>query len=115
MQTALALSPLLNVPATTLASELHRPTGYVVLAKQLPQATGEKIAADAIPGITLLADSKREVPNGNLAAPVLGFTNAGGHGAAGLEYGYNQVLAGTDGKETIMRVSGRGRHCPSRR
>ena len=83
VKTALALSPILNVPAATLADELHRPTGYVVLARQLPQATGQKISADAFPGISLIADSKREVPNGNLAAPVVGFTNAAGKGAAG--------------------------------
>ena len=52
VKTALALSPMLHVPATTLAEELHRPTGYVVLAKQLPQSTGQQISADAIPGIT---------------------------------------------------------------
>ena len=44
-------------------------SGYVVLARQLPQSTGQTIAADAFPGITLIADSKRVVPNGNLAAP----------------------------------------------
>ncbi len=102
VQTALALSPLLNVPATTLATELHRPTGYVVLAHQLSQSLGQKIAADAIPGITLVADSKRQVPNSNLAAPVVGFTNAAGQGAAGIEYGSNRLLAGTAGRETIM-------------
>ncbi len=102
VQTALALAPILHVPATTLAAQLHRPSGYVVLARQLPQSTGQTITADAFPGITLIADSKRVVPNGNLAAPVVGFTNASGHGAAGLEYGDNQLLAGTDGKETIM-------------
>ena len=102
VQTALALSPILHVPATTLAAQLHRPSGYVVLARQLPQSTGQTITADAFPGITLIADSKRVVPNGNLAAPVVGFTNASGHGAAGLEYGDNHLLAGTDGKETIM-------------
>ena len=42
------------------------------------------------------------VPNGNLASPVLGFTNAAGQGAAGLEFGDNHQLAGIDGKETIM-------------
>jgi cell division protein FtsI (penicillin-binding protein 3) len=103
VQTALALSPMLHVPATTLAAELHRPSGYVVLARQLPQATGQKISGDDIPGITLLADSKRVVPNGNLASPVVGFTNAAGQGAAGLEYGDNRLLAGIDGKETIMQ------------
>ncbi len=106
VQTALALSPILHVPATTLAAQLHRPTGYVVLARQLPQLTGQQISADAFPGISLIADSKREVPNGNLAAPVVGFTNGAGQGAAGLEFGDNRLLAGVDGKETIMESPG---------
>ena len=72
VQTALALSPLVHVPATTLAAELHRRTGYVVVARQLSQATGQTISADAFTGISLIADSKRVVPNGNLASPVVG-------------------------------------------
>jgi cell division protein FtsI (penicillin-binding protein 3) len=103
LKTAQALAPMLHIPAATLVPELHRHSGYVVLARQLSQAEGEKIKADAIPGVTLMADSKRQVPNGNLAAPVVGFTNASGKGAAGLEYGDDAQLAGTDGKETIMR------------
>jgi cell division protein FtsI (penicillin-binding protein 3) len=102
VQSALALSPLLHVPAATLAAELHRHSGYVVLARQLPQSEGQKISADAFPGITLVADSKRVVTNGNLAEPVLGFTNGAGVGAGGLEYGDNKLLAGTAGKETII-------------
>ena len=43
------------------------------------------------------------MPNGNLAAPVVGFTNAAGKGAAGLEFGDNHLLAGVNGKETIMQ------------
>jgi cell division protein FtsI (penicillin-binding protein 3) len=102
VQTAQALSPLLDVPATTLAAKLHEPSGYVILARQLSQATAQKISSDAIPGITLIADSKRVMPNGNLAGPVIGFTNAAGQGAAGIEYGDNTLLAGVDGKETIL-------------
>ena len=75
----------------------------MVLARQIPQSTGRTISADAFAGITLIDDSKRVVPNANLAAPLLGFTNASGQGAAGLEYGYNHLLAGTDGRETIMQ------------
>ncbi len=103
VRTAIALSPIIHVPVATLAAELHRKTGYVVLARQLSQSTGQTISADAFPGISLISDSKREVPNGNLASPVVGFTNAAGHGAAGLEYGDNRLLAGIDGKETIMQ------------
>ena len=114
-RTAAALSPLLGVPATTLASELHRHSGYVVLARQLSQADGQKIAADAIPGITLVADSKRVVTNGNLASPVLGSTNGSNSGAGGIEYAYNRLLAGTAGKETLIGVAVRRGAARSRR
>jgi len=102
VKTALALSPMLHVPAATLAQELHRRSGYVVLARQVPKETGQKIAADSLPGITLIDDATRDVPNGDLASPLLGFTNASGHGAAGLEYGDDRLLAGAPGTETIM-------------
>jgi cell division protein FtsI (penicillin-binding protein 3) len=103
VQTATALSPIIHVPVATLAAELHRRTGYIVLARQLPKSTGQTISSDAFPGISLIADAKREVPNGNLASPVIGFTNAAGKGAAGLEYQYNPQEAGTDGKQTIAQ------------
>ena len=106
VQTAAALAPLLHVATATLATQLHQHSGYVVLARQLPQSTGDKITNDSLPGITLIADSKREVPNGNLASPLIGFTNAAGKGAAGLEYGDNKMLAGSAGKETIMESPG---------
>ncbi|HEX4160886.1 MAG TPA: hypothetical protein VHZ05_00210, partial [Acidimicrobiales bacterium] len=102
VKTAEALGPMLHIPVATLASQLHQHSGYVVLARQLSKSTGQKIAADSFPGITLISDSKREVPNGNLASPVVGFTNAAGKGAGGIEYGDNKQLAGGDGKETIM-------------
>ena len=87
LRTAMALSPLLHVPVATLAVQLHKHTGYIVLAKQLSQASAQKIAADAYPGINIVSDAKRVVTNGNLALPVIGFTNASGNGAGGLEYG----------------------------
>jgi len=103
VRTAEALSPIIGVPVATLAAELHRKTGYVVLARQLPQATGQKISTDAFPGITILADSKREVPNGNLASPVVGFTNGAGKGAGGIEYQYNKAEAGIEGKDLVTQ------------
>jgi cell division protein FtsI (penicillin-binding protein 3) len=102
VQSAAALAPLLHVPAPTLAVELHRHTGYVVLARQLSQSVARKISADAFPGITLVSDSHRVETNGDLASPVLGFTNAAGVGAAGLEFKDNSALAGSAGKETII-------------
>jgi cell division protein FtsI (penicillin-binding protein 3) len=99
---AQALSPLLGVPVATLTAMLRRHTGYVVLAKQISQQNAGKISTDTFPGITLVDDSKRIVPNGNLAAPVIGFTNGSGAGAAGIEYGDNTKLAGTAGQEKLI-------------
>ena len=106
VKTAEALAPMLHLRVATLAAQLHEHSGYVVLARQLSQSAGQKIAADSFPGITLIADSKREVPNGALASPVIGFTNGSGKGAGGLEYGDNTLLAGANGKKTILASPG---------
>jgi len=97
-----ALSPLLGVPVATLDTQLQRHTGYVVLAKQISQSVGGKISTDTFPGITLAPDSKRIVPNGGLAAPVIGSTNASGAGDAGIEYAHNKELAGSPSKTTLL-------------
>ena len=73
-----------------------------MLAKQISQSDGQKIAADAIPGITLVDDSKRVVTNGDLASPVIGFTNAANKGAAGIEYADNRLLSGTASEKTLI-------------
>ena len=100
-QTARALAPLVGIPASKLAPELHRHSGYVVLAKQVSQGDGQKISADAIPGITLVQDAKRVEINGNLASPVLGSIDAAGRGSGGIEYEENSLLSGTNGKKTV--------------
>ncbi len=46
----------------------------------------------------LQATSKRYYPYGTLASHVLGFTGSDGTGLYGLEYTYNEMLKGTDGK-----------------
>jgi len=97
-----ALAPLLHVPVARLVTQLRERSGYVALAKQVADAMAQKIANDSFPGITVVADSKRVVPNGDLAAPVLGLVNGTGRGAAGIEYGYNGTLAGKNGTETLL-------------
>jgi len=67
-----ALAPLLGVPAAQLAPELHRASGYVSIATQLSQTQGQKVSAGNFAGITMIPSSRRVVPNGALASPVLG-------------------------------------------
>ena len=46
----------------------------------------------------LQATSKRYYPYDTLASHVLGFTGSDGNGLYGLEYQYDEILSGTDGK-----------------
>lgn len=99
---ATALAPLLGISPAKLLPKLQEHSGYVLLAKQLDQTKSKKIMSNAFPGVTLLPDSVRVVPNGSLALPVIGFTNGSGAGAAGLEYKYNSLLTGHAGSTTIL-------------
>ena len=51
-----------------------------------------------ISGIHLEPSTRRTYPFGSLAAQVIGFTNAGGDGAEGVEAGYNAYLTGKAGR-----------------
>jgi cell division protein FtsI (penicillin-binding protein 3) len=48
----------------------------------------------------------REYPSGKLAASLIGFTNAEGVGAAGIEYSLNSILKGQDGAYTYANAGG---------
>ncbi|HMD45665.1 MAG TPA: penicillin-binding protein 2 [Acidimicrobiales bacterium] len=99
---AAQLAPMLGVPVAVLATELHRPSGYVALVRDVPTAEATRVADANLPGLTLVDDSHRVVPNGLLAAPVLGAVAASGSGSSGLEYEYQRALAGRSGGETLL-------------
>ncbi len=103
---AAAMAPILHTSVGRLAEELHQPSGYVLLAKNVSDASAVKLDSDQFPGVTLVADSERIVPNGNLGSPVSGTVNAAGQGVSGIEYGYNATLAGKPGSETLLESPG---------
>ncbi len=98
---AAALAPLLGTSLASLEPQLASHRGYVVLARQLSQATGRKVLALHLPGITLQPGDKRIYPGGQLASSVLGSVGAAGQGQGGLEYEYNNLLTGTSGSTTL--------------
>lgn len=61
--------------------------------------------------VCLEATSKRYYPYGSLASHVIGFTGTDGTGLYGLEYQYNEEIAGTDGYYITARDS-RGNELP---
>jgi cell division protein FtsI (penicillin-binding protein 3) len=79
---------------------------YVVLKTSVPATTGSHITSLNLPGIAETPGYSRVYPNGDLAANLLGFTNTNTktrelYGGAGLEYQFNSLLAGKDGKEEV--------------
>jgi cell division protein FtsI (penicillin-binding protein 3) len=104
---AAALAGPLGMPQPVIQALLDYPTSpqYVVLKRNVPAATGARITALRLPGIAETPSYSRTYPNGDLAANLVGFTNAGGNGdvtgAAGIEQEYNSLLAGRDGSEEV--------------
>jgi cell division protein FtsI (penicillin-binding protein 3) len=123
-QAAALLGPILGEPTATLAKKLSLPkTRYVLLArrqtpqvwnqiKDLKNALADKAAGDpkgagnVLAGVFQQPSSKRVYPNGDLAAGILGYVNAAGRGAGGLEVKLDKLLAGKNGKITYAQSGG---------
>jgi cell division protein FtsI/penicillin-binding protein 2 len=100
---ATKLAPILGVPVGDLLDKLTERSGFVYLARKLPQARAAKVRKLGIAGIDLTPTSRREYPRDWLASQVLGTVKADGTGGAGLEYREEKLLHGSDGKRRIVR------------
>ncbi|MEW2382060.1 penicillin-binding protein 2 [Micromonospora sp. NPDC047707] len=103
--TARALSPLLGIPASDLAEKMKQrmlpggiPSRFEYLARGVDVGRARQIMALELPGINAHRDERREVPGGDLAANLIGFTSADMNGLEGLEARYDDLLAGKDGQ-----------------
>jgi cell division protein FtsI (penicillin-binding protein 3) len=95
---AKAMSPLVKVPVAKLTALLSRKKdGYVIVNNDLDLTDGRKVSSLQFQGIVVQNSSVRTYPDGTLATSVLGGVNASGAGSAGLEYEYQQKLAGQTG------------------
>ncbi len=99
--TATALSPLLGIARTTLlermapgTTELGTPLRFRYVARGVSVDTARKIEQLKLEGIYSGRDERREVPGGDLAANLLGFTGRDMVGLEGLEARYDEVLRG---------------------
>ena len=109
-----ALAPLLGVPADELADRMRprlrdngQPSRFEWLARGVDVDTAEQIEALNLPGIGLQRDEIRQVPGGDLAANLIGFTGSDLVGLAGLEAAFDETLRGTEG--VLTYESGHGR------
>ncbi|MFB7861908.1 peptidoglycan D,D-transpeptidase FtsI family protein [Streptomyces sp. NPDC056069] len=125
-QAAALLAPILGKQPAELARKLRTPKSrYTLLArKQTPQVWNQikdlkKVyeqkakPANGGNGVNLLGgvlsepSKKRVYPNRELAAGILGYVNAEGRGAGGVESMLDTELAGKDGKIRFAQSGGR--------
>ena len=76
---------------------------YVRLARGLPPAQKEQVAALDVPGVILTPRYGRRYTYGRTAAHLLGYTGADGQGLAGLELRYDDELRGEAGYRVARR------------
>ena len=92
------LSAVLGISENEIFADINNDKYYALLKHRLTEEDGQKVADLKIKGVTVLPESIRYYPEGQLASQVIGFVNANGEGKYGLEGYYNDELKGIGGE-----------------
>ncbi|RCX10770.1 peptidoglycan D,D-transpeptidase FtsI family protein [Extensimonas vulgaris] len=76
---------------------------FVWIKRQLDWDVGQQIVALDLKGIYLRKEYKRQYPEGEAAAHIVGFTNVEDQGQEGMELIFNQDLAGKPGSRRVIK------------
>ena len=98
------LAKLLEMPLAELNKKLEdEDKTFVWIKRQLDWDVGQQITALGIKGIYLRKEYRRQYPEGEAAAHVVGFTNVEDKGQEGVELGFNKDLAGKAGSRRVIK------------
>ena len=76
---------------------------FVWVKRQVDEPVAKEVEALGIKGIYLRKDYKRQYPEGEAAAHVVGFTNVEDVGQEGVELAFNKQLSGTPGSRRVIK------------
>ncbi len=94
----------LDLPLAELKKKLADPVRkFVYLKRQVSPQAAEIIGKLDIPGIHQRKEYRREYPEGELTAHVVGFTNVEDAGQEGIELAWQKSLAGQPGSRRVIR------------
>jgi cell division protein FtsI (penicillin-binding protein 3) len=99
------IEKLLALPIGKVAGLLdqEKPRQFVYLARRIDPAIGEEIRALKLSGIFIEPEYKRFYPASEVAAHLLGFTDAQDVGQEGVEAAYEKTLRGIPGSKRVIR------------
>jgi cell division protein FtsI/penicillin-binding protein 2 len=101
---AAAVEQTLGLDANRVYAELaDRTRGFVYVERQADPAQAAALQRLKIAGFGFYPEERRSYPQGSVAAQVLGYVGIDGNGLAGLELQFDHQLAGTAGRETIVK------------
>jgi len=120
------LAETLELEQDFVASAFEDTGKYFVLKNQVEKSRADRILeyvsdirvsgstrSIRLSSVSRESDTKRYYPQNELAAAVIGFNNAAGHGIYGIEAYYDSYLSGIDGK-TITARDANGNEMPYR-
>ena len=92
------LEPLLSTDPSVLERRLRRDKSFVYLERQVDPDVGEAILALGLPGVALMAEQRREYPNGDCSGlSIVGRTDIDQKGISGMEEAFDDSLTGAEG------------------
>ncbi len=97
-QVAELLAVTLGLEQSKVLEDLQSGRRWVTIARQVDADTALQVERLELPGIYSYPEAMRVYPEGSLAAQVLGFVDPDGNGLEGLEYRYDDELAGIPGE-----------------
>ena len=98
------VAKLLDMPAAELNKKLEdEDKTFVWLKRQVDVSVAKEIAALGVKGIYQRMEYRRQYPEGEAAAHVVGFTNVEDLGQEGIELAFNKELAGHAGSRRVIK------------
>ena len=98
------LARLLEMPLAELNKRLeNEDKTFVWLKRQVDESVAQQITALGLKGIYQRKEYKRQYPEGEAAAHVVGFTNVEDLGQDGIELAFNKDLAGRNGSRRVIK------------
>ncbi len=97
------LARLLDMPLADLKRRIQSDKTFVWLKRQVDEPVAKQIAELGIKGVHQSRAYKRQYPEGEAAAHVVGFTNVEDVGQEGVELAFNQRLSGKNGSRRVIK------------
>jgi cell division protein FtsI (penicillin-binding protein 3) len=97
------LAKILGISPQQLEKQLDPATRFVFLRRQADDDTAARIKALNLKGVFQDREYKRQYPEGEAAAHVVGFTNLEEKGQEGIELAFQKELQGRDGSRAVVR------------